>query len=54
LANATYLPQELQAHAALPIFKISDDEQRHARDGASGPRLEDGTEIVGVLGRAIA
>jgi HlyD family secretion protein len=50
LANATYLPQELQAHAALPIFKISDDGTEARRVTVQvGHVSEDGTEIVGGL-----
>src|SRR5882724_1055831 len=50
LANATYLPQVLQAHAALPIFKISDDGTEARRVTVQvGHVSEDGTEIVGGL-----
>jgi HlyD family secretion protein len=52
VSNATYLPQELQAHAdaALPIFKISDDGTEARRVKVQVGRVsEDGTEIVGGL-----
>ena len=50
--SATYLPQELQAHAdaALPLFKISDDGTEARRVTVQLGRVsEDGTEIVGGL-----
>ena len=52
VANATYLPQELQAHpdAALPMFKISEDGTEARRVTVQVGRVsEDGTEIVGGL-----
>ena len=52
VANATYLPQELQAHAdaALPMFKISGDGTEARRVTVQVGRVsEDGTEIVGGL-----
>ncbi len=51
-ANATYLPQELQAHpdATLPMFKISDDGRQARRVTVQLGRVsEDGTEITGGL-----
>jgi HlyD family secretion protein len=50
--SATYLPQELQAHAdaELPLFKISDDGTQARRVTVQLGRVsEDGTEIVGGL-----
>jgi len=52
IPSATYLSQELQAHAdaALPLFKISDDgSQAHRVTVQLGRVSEDGTEIVGGL-----
>ena len=50
--SATYLPQELQAHAdaAMPLFKVSDDGTQAQRVTVQlGHVSEDGTEIVGGL-----
>jgi len=52
VANAVYLPQELQAHAdaAMPLFKVSDDGTEARRVTVQLGRVsEDGTEIVGGL-----
>lgn len=52
IANATYLPQELQANpdATMPLFKISDDgTEAHRINVQLGRVSEDGTEIVSGL-----
>jgi len=52
IANATYLPQELQASpdAAMPLFKVSDDGTEARRVTVQLGRVsEDGTEIVSGL-----
>jgi len=52
IANATYLPQELQANpdAMMPLFKISDDGTEARRINVQLGRVsEDGTEIVSGL-----
>ena len=52
VANAVFLPQELQAHAddTLPMFKVSDDGTEARRVSVQLGRVsEDGTEIVSGL-----
>ena len=52
IANATYLPQELQANpdTTVPLFKVSDDGTEARRVTVQFGRVsEDGTEIVSGL-----